>query len=122
MQRIEIDYLMDRQLGDLLFKAAQILEGNDNDVAIQEFYRHSAGVKRFMKYYLNHSGIQKYISQVPEVDYIAPSQNLLSRITQIVFISVREKRDALKQQAVEGIRQAQHIYSSIYFLYELEAA
>lgn len=122
MEWIEVNYLMDKQLKGLLSKAAQILNGAASDAAIEEFYRHSAGVKRFMKYYISHTGVQKYLSQVPDMVYAAPSPNLFSRLAQILFIHLRDRRDALKQQAIEGVRHAQLIYSSIYFLHEQEAA
>lgn len=122
MQQVELNYLVDKQLTELLVKAAVILSGEYEDADIEAFYTHSAGVKRFMGDYVLHTGIRKFLDRIPHIDYKKTSRVQRYILMMPFFADMRKKHEAFQQIALDGIKDAFNIYSTIFYLHEEHAA
>jgi hypothetical protein len=119
MQKVELYYLIDKQLDDVLAKASKILAGKPSDVEIAEFFKHSAGVKRFLVHYVAHSGVQKFLSQVPDVEY--KGSRVFDHILSLPVLSpLISNTRVSRRKALESIKVAHNVYATIFYLHQAE--
>ncbi|WP_276131878.1 hypothetical protein [Polluticoccus soli] len=120
MQHVELYYLIDKQLDELIDKASRIIAGSPSDDEIVDFYRHSAGVKRFLSHHVNHTGVQKFLKQVPELEY--KGAGVFDSILSLPFLSsLRINTRISRREALEGIKEAHNVYATIFYLHQAEA-
>jgi hypothetical protein len=121
MQHVELYYLIDKQLGELLARASKILAGKPADGEIAEFYRRSAGVKQFLAQHVGHTGVQKVLNEVPDVEY--KGTRVFNSILSLTFLNAPCADPRLsRREALKGIKAAHDLYATIFYLHQAEAA
>ena len=110
--------LVNRQLNDILSQIERILSGTDDFETIENFANYSEELKAYLRKHSTNSMILERVEQIPVIDLQA-GKSFLGFLL-VSSLAERYREYAIRKKALQDIKQAQGLYSSIQFLYKNE--